>query len=128
MQAGHSVIFCMQCGHKNGENSYRCEGCGSLLHQMPPPIDSGLSSIVPYRNAKALFAYYCGVFSLIPCLGLPLGLAGVVLGILGLHYAARHPQAKGKVHAWVGVAVGGFCFSLNTFFLVLAIYGASSGY
>ena len=31
--------------------------------------DGGMSTLIPYKNGKALAAYYCGVFSLIPCVG-----------------------------------------------------------
>jgi hypothetical protein len=31
----------------------------------------------------------------------------VVLGIIGLRRARQHPETKGKVHAWVGIIVGG---------------------
>ena len=37
-----------------------------------------VSAVIPYRNMPALISYYLAVFSLIPCLGIPLGLAAVV--------------------------------------------------
>ena len=81
----------------------------------PPPIparqpeaDSGIATLIPYKNAPALAAYYLAVFSLIPLVGLFLGIAAVVLGIMGLRCARQHPEAKGRVHAWVGIVVGGF--------------------
>ncbi len=63
--------------------------------------------VIPYKNGKALAAYYCGVFSLIPCLGGVLGPIAVVLGFLGLGHARRHPESKGQVHAVVGIVLGG---------------------
>jgi hypothetical protein len=71
-----------------------------------PQLDNPFATIVPYRNAPALLAYYLGVFSLIPCVGFFLGIAAVVLGIFGLKQADKHPEAKGKVHAWIGIVVG----------------------
>ena len=68
--------------------------------------DGGISVIIPYRNGLALGAYYTGVFALIPCAGLLLGPAAIVLGILGLRHAATHANAKGRVHAWVGIILG----------------------
>ena len=47
----------------------------------------GLGGLIPYKNARALWAYYLGVFALIPCIGAPLGIAALVLGIKGLKYA-----------------------------------------
>jgi phage FluMu protein Com len=33
------------------------------------PAGEAVSTLIPYKNAKALIAYYLGVFSFIPCLG-----------------------------------------------------------
>jgi hypothetical protein len=70
------------------------------------PPDSGIATIIPYRNVPALVAYYLGVFSLIPCIGFPLGIGSIVLGIFGLKRARQYPGAKGKVHAWIGIILG----------------------
>ena len=61
--------------------------------------------IIPYKNKAALIAYYCGVFSVIPCF--PLGLVAVGLGIKGLKHAKEHPASRGQVHAWIGIIAGG---------------------
>lgn len=68
-----------------------------------PQKSSSYDGIVPYRNPRALIAYYLGVFSIIP----GLGIAAFVLGILGLKHAKANPEAKGVVHAWIGIIVGG---------------------
>ncbi len=75
---------------------------------MPAGADSdgGISVLIPYRNGLALGAYYTGVFSLIPCAGILLGPTAIVLGILGLRHATKHANAKGRVHAWVGIILG----------------------
>ncbi len=62
--------------------------------------------VIPYKNAKALMSYYCGVFSLIPCVGIVLGPIAILLGILGFSYAKKHPKASGKAHAIVGIILG----------------------
>ena len=78
-----------------------------------------LSSVIPYKNVPALVGYYLAVFSILgffPLLGIIgtlMGIAGFVLGIMGLKYAAANPEAKGKVHAWIGILVGGF-FAVTT--------------
>ena len=72
-----------------------------------PQVDGTLGGLIPYKNSSALIAYYLGVFSIIPCLGIVLGLAGFVLGLKGLKFAKAHPEAKGKTHAWVGILMGG---------------------
>jgi hypothetical protein len=88
----------------------------ALFTQTAPPILSagkpesggGLNVIIPYKNVRALTAYYFGVFSAIPILGLPLGLVAFTLGILGLRFRRKHPAAGGAVHAWIGILAGGF--------------------
>jgi hypothetical protein len=69
--------------------------------------DETLGGMMPTKNGPALIAYYLGVFSVIPLLGLPLGIAALILGIKGLRKVREHPEVKGKVHAWVGVIAGG---------------------
>ena len=78
--------------------------------------------IVPYKNLPALLGYYCGVFSLIPLLGLPLGIAAIPLGITGLRKQRSQPAVRGRVHAWVAVILGALSTvlwtSLLAFFIV----------
>ncbi len=83
----------------------------------PPQVPSGMQptvgegdatgGVIPYKNVPALMAYYCGVFSLIPCLGLVLGIIGFILGIIGLQRRRENPAVKGAVHAWIGIVMGG---------------------
>jgi hypothetical protein len=101
---------------------------------VPPPMPQrpgdATGGLIPYKNAPALAAYYLGVFSVIPLIGTVLGLAALVLGIMGLRMAARRPEVKGKVHAWVGIIVGGF-FGLGylalTVLIVVGVIMARSG-
>jgi hypothetical protein len=74
---------------------------------MPPVKEEpdATGGVIPYKNPAALIAYYCGVFSVIPCF--PIGFAGVVLGVMGLRHANQHPIARGKAHAWIGIVAGG---------------------
>ena len=39
--------------------------------------------LIPYKNPKALIAYYLGILSGLPLIGFPLGIAAFVLGIRG---------------------------------------------
>jgi len=103
----------------------------------PPPLPGArpvqqenklLRKVVPYKNPFALFAYYLAVFSLIPILGLPLGLIAFILGIVGLIYASTHEETHGRAHAIVGIILGGFCAALWTWLILVLIGSAHSPY
>ena len=70
----------------------------------------GLDTVIPFRNGLALGAYYCGVFGLISCfllgVGGLFGIVPIVLGVLGLMKASQDAEARGRVHAWVGIGLG----------------------
>lgn len=68
--------------------------------------DDSMASLIPYRNPKALAAYYCGVFGVLPGIGLILGPTALILGILGMSYARKYPTAKGTGHAITGIILG----------------------
>jgi hypothetical protein len=87
----------------------------------PPPGDDVAATIVPYKNPTALFSYYCGVFSLIPCAALGLAPMAIVLGILGLRAQRRNPLAHGTAHAVVGLVLGTITLLLNVGALVALI-------
>lgn len=103
---------------------------GQLLGQPGYPNyqnqGDGTGGLIPFKNPKALIAYYLGIFSFIPVLGIPLGLVALVLGILGLRDRKRNPIIKGSVHAWIGIVVGGGFALLYTGLIVLGIVAAAS--
>jgi hypothetical protein len=90
--------------------------------------DNAASIIIPYKNGMALAAYYCGVFSLIPCAGGLLGPAAFILGILGLRFARKNPTAHGTGHAIAGIVLGGITglahIGLGVVFLIGTLTGA----
>jgi DNA-directed RNA polymerase subunit M/transcription elongation factor TFIIS len=101
------------------------------------PANEAISTIIPYKNARALIAYYFGVFSFIPCLALLFGIwsglawkspelfsfipclalllgpAALVLGILGLRFVKANPTAKGTGHAIAGIVMGSLTTLMN---------------
>lgn len=120
------IIFCRKCGQQNQENNHKCTQCGFELHQSIQPQyivtdDNTMGGLIPYKNAQALWAYYLGIFSLIPCFGIPLGIAALVLGIKGVAKAKQHPEMRGKVHAWVGIVLGGLCALGNIALIVVPV-------
>jgi uncharacterized iron-regulated membrane protein len=84
---------------------------------------SGIEVIIPYKNTAALTAYYLGIFSIV-C-GIVLGLPALVLGILGLRYADRHREARGKVHAWIGIILGSLMTLISLAVIGFMIYAAA---
>jgi hypothetical protein len=88
--------------------------------------ESAVSTIVPYKNPPALIGYYLGVFSLIPCLGLFLGIAAIILGVIGLKKAAGAPDSKGKMHAWTAIVLGSIGIVVSGAIVVVPfIFGAN---
>lgn len=83
---------------------------------LPPGPPTALDRLIPAKNAKALLAYYMGVFSIVPCFTPILGPAAIVLGVLGLKECKRDPNLPGKGHAITGIVLGGIMT-----FLVLAL-------
>jgi hypothetical protein len=121
-------MFCQKCGTQNDMNSYKCTGCGFMLHPAMPSSTSAngyssIGAIIPYKNTAALTSYYFGVFSIIPGLGIVLGIAAFILGIKGRRMAVEHPEVKGVVHAWVGIILGGlFGFGYLIAAVMLIVY------
>lgn len=70
---------------------------------LPLPVDPNYSGMIPYKNGKALLSYYLGLFSILPAIGMVLGIIALVLGVKGLSAAKAQPQIKGKGHAWAGI-------------------------
>lgn len=72
----------------------------------------GTGGLIPFKNPKALTAYYVGVFNLILCIfpviGLIGGIVAIVLGKQGLNFAKKHPRASGQAHAVIGMLLGSF--------------------
>jgi hypothetical protein len=121
-------MYCPKCGTENHDNNFKCTQCQEILHPSGPPVvitsDDTLGGLMPSKNGPALAAYYFGVFSLIPFVGIPLGIAALILGIKGVRKAREHPEVKGKVHAWVGI-IAGSLFSLLYLILIALMIGFS---
>jgi hypothetical protein len=85
-----------------------------LAEKLPPtPADSQVkkslvAGFIPYKNPRALIAYYCAIFGLVPVVGLILGPAAIIFGIFGATYAEAHPQTKGMYHALLAIVLGTF--------------------
>lgn len=89
------------------------------------PEGDATGGVIPYKNPKALAAYYCGVFGLISvvlCFGI-FGVVPIVLGFMGLKHAKKYPEARGQAHAITGIVLG----SLEVLsFLGIIVFGLIS--
>ena len=83
--------------------------------------------MIPYKNPKALVAYYLGILSGLPFIGFPLGIAAFILGIMGLKARKRNPVIKGSAHAWIGIGCGGLFTLFWGLIIVVAIIGLVAG-
>lgn len=72
------------------------------------------------RNRVAQKAFYFGIFAVIPILGALLGWIALGLGVRGLTFKRKTPGADGKLQAWVGIGLGGFCGLAYSTLIVLA--------
>lgn len=72
----------------------------------PNPNAKKSAGWIPYKNPRALIAYYVSLFALIPFVGLLFSVPAIVFGILALRASAKRPEIKGVTHAWVGIVLG----------------------
>jgi hypothetical protein len=111
---------CFACRAENQDYSTVCSQCGADLRANPyeapttgraRPVhnrDEGdaTGGIIPYKNPKALIAYYLGIFSGFPVIGFFFAVPALVLGIMGLRDRNRNPVIKGSIHAGIGIGCG----------------------
>ena len=107
-----NLSACPHCSQPvNAENPYAAPVTAQVYQPVQDDGRDATGGVIPYNNPKALIAYYCGIVSGLPLIGLPFGIAAFVLGIMGLRDRKRNPAIKGSAHAWVGIGCGGL-FSL----------------
>ena len=115
-------ITCTVCKTTNPPESEECSECGYEFNRVDEGDKTG--GLIPYKNPPALIAYYLGLLSFLPVLGLFLGVTAVILGRKGLRRARENPAIKGVVHAWIGIGCGGIfavVWVVWTTFIVYAI-------
>jgi hypothetical protein len=103
---------CPACATDNPADSPNCGKCGEKLakpsRRRVPNFDDKYSLIgsrVP-KNRKAVLAYRCAMFGLIPGLGLLLGGVAVGMGFFGYRHALAAPSDRGLGHAVAAMILG----------------------
>jgi len=103
--------FCPDCGKPltDKKNPYAATMTEEPSPQAAttPTTGDATGGVIPYKNPKALLAYYLGILSGLPLIGFPIGIVAFVLGIIGLRDRSRNPVIKGSLHAMVGIGCGG---------------------
>lgn len=119
---------CPMCGEPVSAEAETCPHCQEPLKKKRSGEEGDTTGgVIPYKNVPALAAYYCGVFSLIPCFGAILGPVALVLGIIGLRAASHRPAIRGQVHAWIGIVLGGLVGLANWGLIItFAVVGATA--
>lgn len=124
------MIRCPDCSKENETDARFCAGCVTPLTALPTletpapdPEGDVTGGVIPYKNIPALAAYYLGLFSSLPILGILLGLVAVPLGVMGLKKKRAEPHVRGTLHAWVGIGCGSLGILVWGGIIVLVILG-----
>jgi len=83
-------------------------------------------AIVKPNNPKAMTAFRCAIYGLIPVAGLLLGPAALALGILGWRHAKANPADRGGGHAAAAMILGLLELLSNSIGLTLIGIGLQS--
>jgi hypothetical protein len=103
---------CPACSVENAAEAAKCTACGEKLskpaRRKQRNFDdkySLIASRIP-RNRAAVQAYRCALYGLIPGVGLLLGGAAIVYGIVGRRRFHEDPELRGLGHAIAGIVLG----------------------
>lgn len=110
----------------NQENPYSSPAKSTPQQYPADQQGDATGGLIPYKNVPALIGYYLGVAALIPCIGIPFGIAAIVLGILGLQKKKREPHVKGTAHAIVAIVLGLFSVIVYGGIGIVTLVGMSS--
>ncbi len=117
---------CPKCGDNLQANPYRApttSTAATAVRAQDNNEGDATGGIIPYKNPKALIAYYLGILSGLPIVGFFLAVPALVLGIMGLRDRNRNPVIKGSIHAGIGIGCGAFFMLLWGAAIVFIIIG-----
>jgi hypothetical protein len=70
-------------------------------------------SFTPWKNPAAVYSYAVALAGITPVLGLVLGPAAIVLGLVGSARLRRNPEIKGLSFIRAGIVLGTLDFVVN---------------
>ncbi|MCL6503442.1 MAG: hypothetical protein K6T86_12205 [Pirellulales bacterium] len=127
-------MYCQICGSPGVAGASQCAICGGALAAEPLAEatlvreSDATGGLIPYKNPRALLAYYLGIVAMMPLIGLPFGIAAYLLGRKGLREAQAHPEVRGRVHAWIGILLGGGSAMVWTLVLLLILVSLAASW
>jgi hypothetical protein len=120
---------CPTCNAENDKETGRCSGCGTILARKPKRRATEVEAPSPFAwpvepaNWPCTRAYWVACAGLIPGLGLVLGPAAIVLGLLGRAYARSQPECTAVEQATAAVLFGSLSALTNWLGLALMVLG-----
>lgn len=119
-------MFCIHCGKEVIDGATFCNSCGKPTNASTPTVENGQDTVPIYRatvqekqekSGKSIASLVLGIFGLfawlIPLLGFPVTIVGLILGISGSKKGSR------------GIAIAGIVICIIT--LVLTIINSAIG-
>ncbi|WP_147263427.1 DUF4339 domain-containing protein [Roseimicrobium gellanilyticum] len=73
-----------------------------------PDVESSATSPPVFKKGAALTSFYLAALGLIPGIGIFCAIPAIFFGLKGLKDTKADPQSRERMHALVGVFVGGF--------------------
>ena len=114
------TIACDCCGQRYDHIPNFCEKCGEEIYdRMDPHVRERIEQkMYRLRSGLATASFICGLGGLITCF--PVGLLGLVLGIVALIQISKDKYLTGKGLAIAGIVLGSTTVALNALMLIVA--------
>jgi hypothetical protein len=124
---------CATCNVENPREAVKCAGCGASLSRrvkrrgIAEESDSPFGGPVEAPNRSAIWAYRVAVLGLIPGLGLVLGPAVVVWGLVAIVRGRRDAEFTAHGPAAAAILLGVLISVTNWIGVLLMIRGMTAG-